>query len=341
MNDAIRCAVNPACGRERELNVIHSTAMQRKRALVIGGGPGGMEASLVLAERGCTVSLWEREKDLGGTLRIASLPYEPNERLVEYLSSQVRQAGIDVQTGKTATFEQIKAFQPDLVIVATGAERAAPPIPGREMRHVFDGDELRGLLFGTDPTAAKKLNLFQRFVLSIGRMSQILRSISAMRTLSRLWMPLSKRIVLVGGGLVGLELAEYLVARGREVTVLEPSANLGRELSIIRRAKVIHELREDGVTMHTNAVVRQISTDKVGFEVDGELKEVAADSVIISMGAVANTSLAASLTRAGIQAVAVGDCQEVGYIEGAILSARRAALAVSGQTEAATAWVLE
>ncbi len=333
VNDAVRCAVNPACGRENELSVIHSTAMQEQHALVIGGGPGGMEAALVLSARGYKVSLWEREKDLGGTMRIAALPYEPNERLLDYLSAQVRASDIAVQTGKTATVEDVKGLRPDVVIVATGANRSAPPIAGKERRHVFDGNELRGLLFGTDSAATGKLKLLQRCLVALGRGSQILRNISALRWLSTLWMPLSKRIVVIGGGLVGLELTEYLVARGREVTVLEPSANLGRELSIIRRAKVIHELREDKVSMHTNATVHEILADRVRFDLEGEVQEVPADNVIIAMGAAPDVSMADALVKAGVRAVAVGDCQEVGYIEGAILSARQAALQVSAGAE--------
>lgn len=327
VNDAMCCAVNPACGREHELGVIHSTA-QQKKVLVIGGGPGGLEAARTAAQRGFQVSLWEREKDLGGTARIAALPYEPNGRLVKHLVTEVAASPIDVQLGKTATLEAVREERPDVVIVAVGANRAAPPIPGKDQRHVFDGNELRGLLFGTDPEAVKKLSTFERLVVKLGQLSQLLRSITALRILSKFWMPLKHRITLVGGGLVGLELAEYLVERGREVTVLEPSANLGAELSIVRRARVVHELREAGVGLVKNAEIQKILTGTVEYELEGESHELASDQVIIAMGAQPNTILADELNRAGIEAVTVGDCHHVGYIEGAILGGREAALAL-------------
>jgi len=327
INEAMSCAVNPACGREHELNLIHSTA-QQKRVLVIGGGPGGLEAASAAAERGFEVSLWESEKDLGGTARVAALPYEPNGRLVKHLADRARQLPVDIRTATTANLEAIRDHAPDVVIVATGANRDAPAIPGKDQRHVFDGAQLRGLLFGTDPAAARKLSLFQRLVVKVGQVSQLLRSISALRVLSRFWMPLSKRIVLIGGGLVGLELAEYLVERGRQVTVLEPSSNLGAELSIVRRARVVHELREQGVVMHRNVDLKEITPSAVNFEIDGEAMQTDMDQVIISMGAKPDTRLADAVRSAGIEVIAVGDCQEVGYIEGAILSGRRAALAI-------------
>ncbi len=327
VNDAMSCAVNPACGREQDMNVITSSA-SAKSVLVIGGGPGGMEAARAASERGFRVSLWEQDKDLGGTARVAALPYEPNQRLVKYLCNEVRRLPIDIRTGIRATVESIQRFKPDTVIIATGANRAAPAIPGKDQRHVFDGNELRGLLFGTDSNASRKLNLFQRLVVKIGQLSQILRSITALRLLSRIWMPLSRRIVLIGGGLVGLELAEYLNERGREVTVIEPSGTLGEELSIVRRARIIHELREHGVTMHKDANIKMIGTEGVHFTANGEDLVAAADQVIIAMGAEPDSSLSDQLARAGITATAVGDCQDVGYIEGAIRSGRQAALAL-------------
>jgi 2,4-dienoyl-CoA reductase-like NADH-dependent reductase (Old Yellow Enzyme family)/NADPH-dependent 2,4-dienoyl-CoA reductase/sulfur reductase-like enzyme len=327
INDAMSCAVNPDCGQEYKTNVIASSN-EHKKVLVIGAGPGGLEAARTLAERGHTVTLWEREKDLGGTARVAALPYEPNQRLVKFLSRTVRELPITIETGKDATLDEIRAFAPDSVIVATGANRAAPPITGKDQRHVFDGNELRGLLFGTDAQAAKKLTVFQRLIVTMGQISQLLRSISALRLLSKIWMPLSKRVVLIGGGLVGLELAEYLHERGRDITVIEPSPNLGAELSIVRRARIIHELRENGVAMHSGANTLEITKDSVEFEVDGERQSVKAQHVIIAMGAEPDTTLSDQIQSAGIHTISVGDCHEVGYIEGAVHSGRAAALSI-------------
>ncbi len=85
-------------------------------------------------------------------------------------------------------------------------------------------------------------------------------------------------------------------------------------------------LREDGVAMKTNAEIQDINENEVVYSVEGESKSVAADNVIISTGAQADSSLVDSLTAAGLPAIAVGDCADVGYIEGAILSARSLAV---------------
>jgi 2,4-dienoyl-CoA reductase (NADPH2) len=321
------CAVNPAVGQEYRGNLIHSSR-NLPRVLVIGGGPAGMEAARTLAQAGCRVSLWEREKDLGGTTRVAALAYEPNGRLIDYLAGQLESQVVDVQLGKTADLESIRAHGADTVIVAIGARRAAPAIPGKEQRHVFDGDELRGVLFGNSREAMAKLGLLQRWVVRLGQFSQLMRSIAALRLLSKLWMPLARRITIVGGGLVGLELAEYLVERGRKVTVLEPSSHLGAELSIVRRARVVHELREHGCEMLTGVEINRIGSDTVEIVAAGEQCSIAADQVIIALGAQANDSLSVELQAAGIDAISIGDCSEVAYIEGAVRSGREAALAI-------------
>ena len=235
-----------------------------------------MESARLLAEKGHDVTLWEREKDFGGTARIAALAYEPNERLIDYLAGEMHRLPIEVQLGKTATAEDIRSFNADHVVLATGAIRKAPNIPGKSQRHVFDGDELRGVLFGGNKLAAAKLSLLARLILWAGNMTQALRSISLMRFASRFWMPIADEVTIIGGGLVGLELAEYLVGRGRKITVIEPGPSLGAELAIVRRARVLHTLREHNVTIFSNSPIDEITADSVRFQHDGVQQSVKA-----------------------------------------------------------------
>jgi 2,4-dienoyl-CoA reductase (NADPH2) len=281
-----------------------------------------MEAARLLASKGHRVSLWEKEKDLGGTARIAGLAYEPNERLVHYLARAIKALPVNICLGKTATKEAIAAQQADHVILATGALRQAPPIPGKDQRHVFDGDQLRGVLFGNDAEAIAKLNPVHRLMLFAGRISQLLRSVKLLRLLSKLWMPIAQEVVVIGGGLVGLELAEYLVERRRKVTILEPGPALGAELAIVRRARVLHTLKEHGVIMHRNVNVEEIGQDQVRYEVDGKRMSQACQQVIIALGAEGDNSLEQQLEQVTSQVHRIGDCRTVGYIDGAILDAR-------------------
>ncbi len=324
INQPMCCAVNHNTGREHEGDIIARSSTSEK-FLVVGGGPGGMEAARLLALKGHQVSLWEREKDLGGTARIAALAYKPNEHLVKYLSKAVKALPIKLQLGKSATVDMLLAEAPDHIILATGAKREAPAIVGKDQRHVFDGDELRGLLMGGNPQAVAKLSLFSRLMLKAGQFSQILRHISLSRFLSKFWLPLADEIVVIGGGLVGLELAEYLVERRRKITVLEPGPSLGAELSIVRRARVIHQLRAHGATLHSNASIVSIENEKVVYQRDEETHEAHGKQVIIAMGAEPETTMANSLScdsRIKASVHSIGDGRSVGYIEGAILDAR-------------------
>ncbi|MBK6510366.1 MAG: FAD-dependent oxidoreductase [Haliea sp.] len=321
INKPVCCAVNHNTGREHDSDLLARTGAP-KTMLVVGGGPGGMECARLLAEQGHRVSLWEKDADLGGTARIAGLAYAPNETLVHHLAGAVHALPIALKLRTTATRENIAALDPDHIILATGARRSAPDIPGKAQRHVFDGDELRGLLFGNNRAALAKLPPLQRLVLHVGRWSQILRNIRLLRLLSKLWMPISRDVVIIGGGLVGLELAEYLVERKRNVTILEPGAAFGPELAIVRRARVLHELRAHGAVLHKSVEEIEIGARTVRFSLGGEHQELACSQVIIALGAQPDDSLLKQLSAGRAQVHQIGDCRRVGYIDGAMLDAR-------------------
>ena len=326
INKPMMCAVNSQLGNEhRNENIIYSTADQKK-ILVIGAGPSGMEAARLLAMRGHHVEIWEKDKDIGGTVRVAALAYEPNGHLINYLKNSLSELGVKIKMNALGTPETIKAFNPDHVVVAVGANRDAPSIKGKDSKNVFDGEELRGLLFGSDIDAMKKLSLVQQLILSIGRASQLLRNINALRFLSKLWMPLSKDIIIIGGDLVGLELAEFLVERGRKVKVLEPTGSLGPNLSIVRRSRVVHLLKEHGVDLLTNVDIKEIRGQEVFVHHEDMEKTFKMDQVIIALGANPNLSLSRMLSKINIPHTTIGDCASIGYIHGAIGDARKAVI---------------
>lgn len=328
INQSVKCAVNPITGHEHEMTV--EPAPQARHVLVVGGGPAGMEAARVAALRGHRVTLVERSSRLGGTLFFAGLAYPENGRLLDYLVGQMDDPRIAVKLDTEATPALLAELRPDAIIVATGAKRAAPAIPGAEQKHVWSGDELRRLMTGdgADEIARAKLSLAERALFKAGGMIGATNSRQALQGLSKLWMPLGKRVVIVGGGLVGLELAEFLLARGREVTVLEAGDKPGRELSIVRRWRVLDAVRAHG-TIHTRASVQSIGADEVAWlDAKGEMHATPADSVVLAIGAEPDAGVAQSLAGVGIPVQVVGDSAGLGYIEGAMHQGHRAGCAV-------------
>lgn len=318
INNRVKCATNPLTGHESELSLIATD--QPKHIVVVGGGPGGMEAARTAALRGHKVTLLERGLRLGGTLFFASLAYSENGALLDYLVNQVQQLPIDVRLNTEATVELLNELAPDQVILATGALRNAPEIPGANQKHVWSGDELRKLMTGEGEEIAKlKLSMTQRMMLKSGSLIGVTNSTDAMQHLSKLWMPLGKRVTIIGGGLVGLELAEFLVARGRKVSVLEPGSDLGAELAIVRRWRVLHELNQHNVEIKKQVQVEVIDNKAVHYtDAEGNNHKLPSDSVVLALGAEPDNRLTDTLTSAGFSVTNIGDSAEVAYIEGAL-----------------------
>jgi len=325
LRETVRCAVRPETAFEGR-DWLPSRA--RRRIVVIGGGPGGMEAARRLALIGDEVILLEKSDRLGGTLRFAGLAYEPNERLLDWLRRQVESSDVDVRLGVEATPELVASLAPDLVMVATGAVRDMPAIPGSDRDNVFSGDDLRAMMLGeTSNTLRRKTSWATRMATKLGAATGATANLELVRKATRRWMPLGQHIVIIGGELVGLELAEFLVERDRTVTVVGETAKFGGGLLLVRRMRLIAELREHGVAMHPGASQIAIGNRDVTFAgASGASHAVPYDHVIVATGAHGDTGLAAQLRAAGLAVVAFGDATGISYIEGAI---RGAALAVA------------
>lgn len=323
VNISTRCAVNPATGLEYMRRARADGATPRKRVVVIGGGPGGMESARRLDAAGHDVVLLEKGDKLGGTLRFASLAYPANERLLNWLQRQIGKSGVDVRLRTEATPELLRSLRPDEVVVATGARRAMPPIPGSDQPHVLSGDDMRQLMMGQSSDELKrKTGWLARTATRIGAVTGITDNLEFVRKATHQWMPLGQRVVVIGGELVGLELAEFLGERGRQVTVLDEQQSLGRGLTVVRRMRLIAELREHGIDLRGGVADIRIGADAVTFvDESGQAQSVPCDQVIVAQGATGDLSLAQQLEAQGFTVHAIGDALGVNYIEGAMRGA--------------------
>jgi NADPH-dependent 2,4-dienoyl-CoA reductase/sulfur reductase-like enzyme len=165
-----------------------------------------------------------------------------------------------------------------------------------------------------------------RLATKVGAATGLTANLDFVRTATKAWMPLGEHIVIIGGELVGIELAEFLHERGRHVTVVEPAPRLGKGLLLVRRMRILAELREHGVGLHGGASAISIAPEAVTFtDAAGETQQIPADHVIVAMGATGDNTLADHLRAAGFAVETVGDCNGVGYIEGAVRGGAEAA----------------
>jgi len=186
---------------------------------------------------------------------------------------------------------------------------------------------MRRMLLGENSDELKrKTGLMTRLAAKVGAATGLTANLDFVRSATKAWMPLGEDIVILGGELVGIELAEFLHERGRKVTVIEPAPRLGKGLLLVRRMRILAELKEHGVSLNGGARDIAIGENAVTFtDAAGEAQTVQADHVIVAMGAEADTGLADRLRNAGFTVETVGDCNGVGYIEGAIRGGAEAA----------------
>jgi len=204
-----------------------------------------------------------------------------------------------------------------VTIVAVGPNIVPPQIPGRDRRNVISGKDLREMMNGRDISG--KLAWWMRMGLPLAKpILQRMRP-SAAAAFTRRWMPVGKRVVVIGGDLVAIELAEFLVERSREVTVVSSLRSMAPEMALARRWRVLRNLREHSVTLVNKVKYEEINEKGVVVsDKKGNKQTFEADTVVIAEGIKNNPGLFQSLEGKVPNLYQAGDCADVRLILGAI-----------------------
>ena len=288
------CLMNPGALKGREFEV--RATQERKKVMIAGGGPGGMEAARVLASRGHEVVLYDRNSQLGGQLIPCAVPpgKEDFSRAIKYYSAQLARLNVRIVLNTEVTPQVVKMEKPQVVIVSTGAEPLIPSIPGVDGKNVFTAFDILG---------------------------ERVRA--------------GKQVVVIGGGGIGCETAYYLAYQSamnpqivmflmrwgkfksglpmesiRKITIMEMLPSIARDIGITRRGWLRRSLTISGVNIITEARVTAIVDSGVEFSKEGKIQTIPADTVVLSVGTQSNDVLYGQLQGKVPELYILGDAKE-------------------------------
>jgi len=285
----LHCSVNPAAGREREFEL--EPAKKKRRVLIIGGGPGGMEAAIMAAQKGHSVTLWEQTDRLGGQLNLAMIPPCKGDlkSLVEYLKAQLERLKVTVKLKKKATVNAISKFAPDVTVLAVGSTEAIPDIPGIKGENVVTCREV---------------------------LSEVRET--------------GDKVVVIGGGSIGCETADFLSEKGKNVVVVFPEA-APLTLTVVDRTikkPLLERLEQKKVKILAGVKqFKEITPEGIRLiDGGGNGLFLETDHIVLATGARPNKNLAQALQGKVSKLFEVGDCVEPRRIMESILEGAKAGL---------------
>ncbi len=301
-NEVRQCRINAAFGTTK---YDIDKADKKKKVIVVGGGPAGMQAARVAAERGHDVTLYEAGHYLGGNLPMASTikgtDLEDIPSIITFFKTQLKKLKVKVNMVREVTPEMILKEKPDTVVVATGAVPGYPDVPGLDSPNVIKSTTLYNMLkFVLRFFSPQFSHAFSKFRLPAG------------------WNPfktIGKRVVIIGGAIHGCQLGEFMAKRGRQVTIVEPNEeNVGRLLAPEYKTRLFVWFKQKGVKIYSGC--KMVEINKEGLKIitkEGEEKLLPADS-ILPVGFVSNPDLYESLKGKVPELYSAGDCDDPAII---------------------------
>ena len=283
LDGQLSCAANPRVGRECEYNDDNLKKNGEGRTVVvIGAGVAGMQAALVLKQRGFNPVILEAAEKAGGMANLAAVP--PHKTLVaEFIETQIaemKEYGIEIKYNTKADVDTVKAYNPYAVVVAVGGTEIVPKVDGLDQDNVYPMEDI----------LTKKVNLE------------------------------GKKIAVIGGGMVGLETTEYL-SQNNDVTIIEMTGVLGNTMYPTVRNVLVGILKDNGVDIQLNRALTKIDGNKIVVKCmdEADQPEVAIDfdDIVIAVGRKANLSLVDEMETICDKVVACGDCVKGGNIKDA------------------------
>ena len=304
-----RCRINAALGREKEYEI--KPAVKKKKVMIVGGGPAGMEAARVAALRGHEVLLYEKMGKLGGSMLVAAtvkgVEKEDLIAMIQYLETQVTKLGVKIHVGKEASESIIEKVKPDVLILAAGAKHDIPNIPGINRRNVMTSEKLHHQL---------------KFALKFARPRLL-------RWLTKFYMPVGKNVVVIGARLHGCQTAEFLVKRDRKVTIVDTckEEEVGDGLlETFMKPWLLLWLDEKGVSVIPEVKYEQITRSGILItNKDGARQTIEADSIVTALPMRPDNEFLKSMENRAKEVYAIGDTREPGYIVDAIADGARIA----------------
>jgi 2,4-dienoyl-CoA reductase-like NADH-dependent reductase (Old Yellow Enzyme family)/NADPH-dependent 2,4-dienoyl-CoA reductase/sulfur reductase-like enzyme len=293
----VACVQNPLVGTEFEAlaRLEPQTAPRTrapKRVLVVGGGVAGVEAARVAAAGGHVVEIWERAERLGGQMKLALAAPDKAEvaGVWDYRMAALVKLRVPMRTGVALDAAAIRAFAPDLVIVATGARPRGLALPASLDRPVRQAWDVLDEPSRVPPGAA---------------------------------------VTIIGGGMVGIETADVLVARGHPVTVIEATAIVAREMARNNRFDVLARLEAAGVEILTETTVAGYADGRLALRQRGAAREIVCGAlVVLAIGPEPDRDAVPAIEAAGAPYVLIGDCNQPGDFMTGLADAQLVALAL-------------